>query len=158
MEGFASLRGDMQSDSASFLITSMHESALHGWRLVDGKGHADDHGYPSRVRSMSWSAGGREWLATSGADSVIMWPFQTKGRPDGQGAQDGRADAESAPSRRLPAIPRTACAAQHRGYADGTVLMIRFDDSAEMRGASRGWRCHLRARLVVAWFAARVCR
>jgi hypothetical protein len=40
-------------------------------------------GYPGRVRSMSWSAGGKG-LATSGADSVIVWPFASKDGPMGK--------------------------------------------------------------------------
>src|SRR5215468_754418 len=61
------------SPDNKFLVTAMHEPALHGWRLADNR-HMRMSGYPGRVRSMSWSAGGKH-LATSGADTVIMWPF-----------------------------------------------------------------------------------
>lgn len=114
------------SPDSRFLVTSMHESALHGWRLVDGKDMRMT-GYPSRVRSMSWSAGGK-WLATSGADSVIMWPFQTKEGPMGK---------EPKMVGQLPSLV-TAVACHPKdgvlacGYADGTLLMIRFDDGAEI--------------------------
>jgi hypothetical protein len=74
-----------------FLVTSMHESALHGWRLADSR-HMRMTGYPARVRSMSWSAGGK-FLATSGSDSVILWPFRQQGRADGQGAAHAGAAA-----------------------------------------------------------------
>src|ERR1700704_4673572 len=65
-----------------FLVTTMHETALHGWRLADAR-HMRMSGYPGRVRSMSWSAGGK-MLATSGADTVILWPFASKDGPMGK--------------------------------------------------------------------------
>jgi hypothetical protein len=70
------------SPDNKFLVTGMHEPALHGWRLADNK-HMRMSGYPGRVRSMSWSAGGKG-LATSGADSVIIWPFTSKDGPMGK--------------------------------------------------------------------------
>lgn len=53
------------SPDGKFLITTMQESALHGWRLADNK-HMRMSGYPMRVRSMSFSHDGK-LLATSGA-------------------------------------------------------------------------------------------
>ena len=50
---------------ARFLVTSMHENALHGRRLVPDKGNMRMSGYPSKTRSLSWSSDGK-WLATSG--------------------------------------------------------------------------------------------
>ena len=41
-----------------FLVTAMHEPALHGWRLADNR-HMRMTGYPGRVKSVSWSAGGK---------------------------------------------------------------------------------------------------
>jgi hypothetical protein len=40
-------------------------------------------GYASRVTSMSWTADG-DWLATSGAPQLILWPFQGKDGPMGK--------------------------------------------------------------------------
>ncbi|MGY4301549.1 WD40 repeat protein [Bradyrhizobium sp. i1.4.4] len=70
------------SPDNKFLVTTMHEAALHGWRLADNR-HMRMTGYPGRVRSMSWSAGGKG-LATSGADTVIIWPFGSKDGPMGK--------------------------------------------------------------------------
>src|SRR6202011_3052728 len=70
------------SPDNKFLVTTMHEPALHGWRLADNR-FMRMSGYPGRVRSMSWSAGGKA-LATSGADAVIMWPFASKDGPMGK--------------------------------------------------------------------------
>jgi len=81
------------SPDSRFLVTSMQEAALHGWRLEDS---ADMRmaGYPSKIKSFSWMAGGR-LLATSGADQVIAWPFTGRQGPMGKspeqlGWTDGR--------------------------------------------------------------------
>ena len=55
------------------VVTSMQENALHGWRLSDGQ-HMRMSGYPSKCESLSFSKGGK-WLASSGADCMVMWPF-----------------------------------------------------------------------------------
>ena len=70
------------SPSGKFIVTSMQENALHGWRLSDKKDMAM-RGYPAKVRSMSWAAKGR-WLATSGAESVVLWPFRAADGPMGK--------------------------------------------------------------------------
>src|SRR6476660_9819454 len=49
--------GGVCSPEHIFVVTAMHEPALHGWRLADNR-HMRMTGYPGRVRSMSWSAGG----------------------------------------------------------------------------------------------------
>ena len=84
-------------------------------------------GYPGRVRSMSWSAGGKG-LATSGADTVIIWPFASKDGPMGK-----------EPAMLAPLQARVAVVACHpkndifaAGYSDGTVLMVRLEDGAEI--------------------------
>jgi WD40 repeat protein len=109
-----------------FLVTSMHEPALHGWRLADAR-HMRMSGYPRRVRSMSWSAGGK-MLATSGADAVIMWPFASKDGPMGK-----------EPAMLAPLQARVSMVACHprqdilaAGYSDGTILMVRLTDGAEI--------------------------
>ncbi len=55
------------------VVTAMQENALHGWRLADGQ-HMRMSGYPSKTESLSFSRSGR-WLASSGAESVVLWPF-----------------------------------------------------------------------------------
>src|ERR1700743_1558474 len=118
--------GVMFSPDNKFLVTSMHEPALHGWGLADHR-HMRMTGYPGRVRSMSWSAGGKA-LATSGADTVIMWPFASKDGPMGK-----------EPAMLAPLKARATAVACHpdqailaAGYADGTVLMVRMTDGAEI--------------------------
>jgi WD40 repeat protein len=109
-----------------FLVTAMHEPALHGWRLADNR-HMRMSGYPGRVRSISWSAGGKG-LATSGADTVIIWPFTSKDGPMGK-----------EPAMLAPLQARVSAVACHpkqdimaAGYSDGTVLLVRFEDGAEI--------------------------
>ncbi len=109
-----------------FLVTSMHEAALHGWRLADSR-HMRMTGYPARVRSMSWSAGGK-FLATSGSDSVILWPFASKDGPMGK-----------EPAMLAPLQAKATVVACHpkddifaAGYSDGTILMVRIEDGAEI--------------------------
>jgi WD40 repeat protein len=114
------------SPDNKFLVTAMHEPALHGWRLADVR-HMRMSGYPGRVRSMSWSAGGKG-LATSGADTVIIWPFASKDGPMGK-----------EPAMLAPLQARVSAVACHpkqdimaAGYSDGTVLLVRFEDGAEI--------------------------
>jgi WD40 repeat protein len=114
------------SPDNKFLITAMHEPALHGWRLADAR-HMRMTGYPSRVRSMSWNGGGK-LLATSGADTVIIWPFASKDGPMGK-----------EPAMLAPVPARVSAVACHpredilaAGYTNGTILMVRITDGAEI--------------------------
>ncbi len=54
-------------------VTAMQENSLHGWRLADGQ-HMRMSGYPAKTESLSFSRTGK-WLASSGADTVVLWPF-----------------------------------------------------------------------------------
>ena len=54
-------------------VTTMQENALHGWRLSDGQ-HMRMSGYPAKTESLSFNRTGK-WLASSGAESVVLWPF-----------------------------------------------------------------------------------
>ena len=116
----------MFSPDNKFLVTAMHEPALHGWRLADNR-HMRMTGYPGQVKSMSWSADGK-FLATAGADAVIMWPFASKDGPMGK-----------EPAMLAPMQARVAAVACHpkqgvlaAGYSDGTILMVRLEDGAEI--------------------------
>jgi WD40 repeat protein len=120
------------SPDGRFLVTAMQEPTLHGWRIVDGK-HMRMSGYAAKVRSMDWSAGGR-WLATSGSDQLILWPFQAKDGPMGK-----------APQLLAPAGQKVATVACHPkqdvvavGYEDGLLLLVRIEDGAEIIGKRPG--------------------
>jgi len=114
------------SPDGRFLVTTMQEPMLHGWRVVDRK-DMRMQGYAERVRSLDWSHDGK-WLATSGSSQLILWPFQGKDGPMGKSPQI------MAPAERLVDVvachPRQAITAV--GYADGMVLIVRTDDGAEI--------------------------
>ena len=109
-----------------FLVTAMHEAALHGWRLSDNR-HMRMTGYPGRVRSMDWTMGGK-YLATSGADSAILWPFSGKDGPM------GKEPLMLAPLRAK--VTAVSCNPKQdvmaAGYSDGNILMVRTSDGAEI--------------------------
>lgn len=58
---------------AEAVVTAMQESALHGWRLADGQ-HMRMSGYPAKCESLGFSRTGK-WLASAGAESIVLWPF-----------------------------------------------------------------------------------
>jgi WD40 repeat protein len=114
------------SPNGDYVVTSMQENALHGWRITD-KAHMRMTGYPAKTRSMSWSHDGN-WLATSGAEAAIIWPFSGKDGPMGKaprecGVRPQRVSAVSFhPGALVLAI----------GYEDGVVLLVRLTDASEL--------------------------
>ena len=103
--------------SGEAIVTAMQENELHGWRLADSH-NMRMSGYPQKTQSMSFSRNSR-WLATSGADAIVLWPF-FGGGPMGK------------PPVELAGIAGVICTRvafhpQHEivaaGFADGTVLM-----------------------------------
>jgi WD40 repeat protein len=120
------------SPDGRFLVTAMQEPTLHGWRLVDGR-HMRMAGYAAKVRALSWSAGGK-WLASSGSDQLVLWPFAGKDGPMGK-----------QPRLLAPMNKRVADVACHPtqdvvavGYENGLVLLVRIDDGAEIMANAPG--------------------
>ena len=120
------------SPNGQFLVTAMQEPALHGWRVVDAK-HMRMSGYSARVRSFGWTAGGK-WLATGGSEQLVLWPFQSKEGPMGKQPKMFAAFAVRATT--VACHPKQEVVAV--GYADGTVLLVRIDDGAEVLGKKPG--------------------
>lgn len=115
------------SPDGKYLVTTMQENALHGWKLADSK-HMQMAGYPAKIKSLSWSAKGK-WLATSGAPAAIIWPFHYKDGPMGKAPLElgtrGTILATNVschPNEDVVAI----------GFADGMILAARFADSKEV--------------------------
>jgi len=114
------------SPDGKFLVTSMQEPMLHGWRLADSK-HMRMSGYSAKVRSLTWSADER-WLATSGSEQLVLWPFQGKEGPMGKtprmlAAHDARVEVVAChPVQEMVAV----------GYADGMALLVQLGDSDEV--------------------------
>jgi len=120
------------SPNGQFLVTAMQEPSLHGWRVVDAK-HMRMSGYSARVRSFGWTAGGK-WLATSGSEQLVLWPFQGKEGP--MGKQPKMAAAFAVRVTAVACHPKQEVVAV--GYADGTVLLVRVEDGAEVLGKQPG--------------------
>ncbi|MER0238776.1 WD40 repeat domain-containing protein [Fulvimarina sp. MAC8] len=114
------------SPDGKFVVTTMQENALHGWRVSDGK-HMRMTGYPAKVKDWSWSAKGK-YLATTGAPAAILWPFSGKDGPMGKAPLElgTRGDVM---------VTAVACHPDEDmlaiGYSDGMILAVRFADSKE---------------------------
>ena len=111
------------SPDGRFLVTTMQENALHGWRLEDA---ADMRmsGYPSKVKSFAWDRRGK-MLFTSGSSRVIGWSFTGRNGPM------GREPMELGPERDalvqvVAAHPKADVVAA--GTADGAVWLESIGD------------------------------
>ena len=118
------------SPDGRFLVTTMQENALHGWKL-DGKPGEARHmrmtGYPVKVKSLSWSVKGK-WLASSGAPAAIVWPFSAKDGPMGKAPLElgTRANIMVTQVAFHPAEEVLAI-----GFVDGMILGVRIADGKE---------------------------
>jgi WD40 repeat protein len=117
LEWKGSHHGIAFSPDGTHVVTAMQEPSLHGWRLTDGQ-HMRMSGYPGKTRSLSFTARGR-WLATSGAESIVLWPFFG-------GGPMGKAPTELAGGDEV-FCTAVACHPQHEvvaaGFGDGLVLI-----------------------------------
>jgi len=114
------------SPDARFAISAMQENALHGWRIADKKDMRMT-GYPAKTRSFSWSHDGN-WLATSGAEACVIWPFQTKDGPMGRPPRE--CGVRPVRVSRVAFHPTSLVVAV--GYEDGWVMLCRLNDAAEI--------------------------
>jgi WD40 repeat protein len=99
------------------VVTAMQEYSLHGWRLSDGQ-HMRMSGYPAKTEMMGFTHNGR-WLVSSGADTVVLWPFHG-------GGPMGKAPTELAGGDNV-LCTAVASHPQHEvvaaGFADGLVVL-----------------------------------
>ncbi|MEL6921507.1 MAG: WD40 repeat domain-containing protein [Pseudomonadota bacterium] len=118
------------SPDGGFCVTSMLENALHVWRIdkPDEK-HGRMGGYPQKPLSFAWTADGR-YLASSGADVLVLWPFIQADGPIGQNAGVLPAK-DQIMIRAVGSRPRS----QHVGigYADGSMAI--YDRKAQVHHA-----------------------
>ena len=105
------------------VVTAMQENALHGWRLSDGQ-HMRMSGYPSKTESLNFTKGGK-WLATSGADAIVLWPF-FGGGPMGKSPME-LAGGDGIVCTRVAAHPAQEMVAG--GFADGLVVLADIGSS-----------------------------
>lgn len=105
------------SPDGTHVVTTMQENSLHGWRLSDGQDMRMS-GYQTKIKSISFTAKGR-WLATAGADCIVLWPFFA-------GGPMGKPPMELAGGDGI-LCTQVACHPQHEvvaaGFDDGLVLM-----------------------------------
>lgn len=119
------------SPDGRFLVTSMQENALHGWKLDGKPGEETRHmrmtGYPAKIKSMSWSPKGK-WLASSGAPAAIVWPFASKDGPMGKAPLElgTRANILATAVQFHPTDEVLAI-----GFIDGMILGVRIADQKE---------------------------
>src|SRR5271165_3349075 len=99
------------------LVTAMQENALHGWRLSDDQ-HMRMSGYPAKTGSLSFSRTGK-WLATSGADAMVIWPF-FGGGPMGKAPLE-LAGGDGVTCTQVACHPRNELVAG--GFNDGLVVV-----------------------------------
>lgn len=112
-----------------WIVTAMQEGALHMWNVALKRDY-QMRGYWAKPTQMAWSAD-RKWLGTSGAESVILWPFD-KGGPDGREAmQLGWSNATFVTA--IAAHPDAPIMAA--GFEDGAVVML---DLAQRKAFSAG--------------------
>ena len=114
------------SPDGRFVVTSMQENTLHGWRLSDKKDMRMS-GYPAKIRSMSWSHDG-DWLATSGAEAAVIWPFKDKDGPMGKPPRE--CGVRPAKITQVAFHPNALVLAI--GYEDNCILLCRLTDAAEL--------------------------
>jgi WD40 repeat protein len=108
------------SPDGKFIISSMQEGQLHGWRLSDGK-TMQMGGYPAKVKSIGFLANGAI-MATSGANGAVIWPFTGANGPMGKQATEVAHDVGSLTT-------RVACAGGNLpllaiGRDDGRVAVL----------------------------------
>jgi WD40 repeat protein len=114
------------SPDGQVLVTSLREPTLHAWQMQTKK-DLPTPSYPTRVRSMDWTASGR-FLATSGSDRLTLLSFQLEDNPL------ARMPLLLAPYRSI--VATVACHPTKEivavGYGDGLVLLVRIPDGAEI--------------------------
>jgi WD40 repeat protein len=99
------------------VVTAMQENALHGWKLPDGA-HMRMSGYPAKTASLSFTRNGR-WLASSGADAMVLWPF-FGGGPMGKAPME-LAGGDGIICTQVACNPRDEIVAG--GFTDGLVVV-----------------------------------
>jgi WD40 repeat protein len=104
------------SPDGDFVVTTMQDMQLHGWRLKDAK-NMRMGGYPSKIRSLAFLSKGA-LLATSGAQGAVLWPFSGSNGPMGREASEIGFDDTTLVTLVAAANPDGRLAA---GLADGRV-------------------------------------
>ncbi len=113
--------------AAEAVVSAMQENSLHGWRLPDGHDMRMS-GYPAKTESLAFTRSGK-FLASSGADSIVLWPFfgcGPMGKPPVELAQ-----IEGILCTRIACHPMEEVVAA--GYADGSVVIAEVTTKRVLR-------------------------
>jgi WD40 repeat protein len=105
------------------VVTAMQENSLHGWKLPNGE-HMRMSGYPAKTNSLSFSRGGK-WMASSGADAMVLWPF-FGGGPMGKAPLE-LAGGDGIICNQVACNPKDEIVAG--GFADGLVVVAHITSS-----------------------------
>ena len=105
------------------VVTAMQENALHGWKLPDGA-HMRMSGYPAKTESLSFTRNGK-WMASSGADAMVLWPFHGGG-PMGKAPME-LAGGDGIICTQVACNPREEIVAG--GFTDGLVVVADITSS-----------------------------
>jgi WD40 repeat protein len=132
LEWKGSHTGIVMAPDGDSVVTAMQENALHGWRLSDGQ-HMRMTGYPAKTETLSFTKNGK-WLASSGADSIVMWPFHGGG-PMGKPPTE-LAGGDGVNVTRVAAHPTHDAIAA--GFADGLVVMADINSARILPVAAPG--------------------
>jgi len=133
MEWKGSHIGIVVSPDGDCVVTAMQENALHGWRLSDSQ-HMRMSGYPAKTRAMGFTRNGK-WLATSGAESVVVWPF-FGGGPMGKAPTELAGGDEGVLCTMLACHPQQEMVAA--GFSDGLVVLADIGTSRVLPVAAPG--------------------
>ena len=114
------------SPKGGFIVTAMQDKEMHCWRWKDKTGMRMS-GYPSKIRSLAWTADG-QYIAASGADTVTSWDCSGKG-PSGKPPLEFGYVYDGV-VRQVAAHPTDRVVAG--GYSDGTVLIGTVEQETAM--------------------------
>jgi len=132
LEWKGSHTGVAMHPAAEAVVTAMQENALHGWRLPDGH-DMQMSGYPAKSESIEFTRSGK-YLASSGADSIVLWPF-FGGGPMGKPPLE-LAQIDGVLCTRIACHPVEDVIAA--GYADGSVVLAEIPTRRVLRVAPPG--------------------
>ena len=118
------------SPDGKFLISSMQENQLHGWRLADAKDMRMG-GYPAKVKALTFLANGAA-MATSGSAGAVVWPMGGSNGPMGRQASEVGFEEGSLVTRIAATTSRTLLAG---GLDDGRVWAM------DITKSKRAWVC-----------------
>jgi len=122
------------SPDGKFLVSSMQENQLHGWRVADDK-NMRMGGYPAKVKTLVFLSKG-QLLATSGAQGLVVWPFGGSAGPMGKQAAEVGFD-QSTTVARVAATPAGSMVVA--GLEDGRVWVCDLTGQRiDMKKAEKG--------------------